>query len=529
MKHRNLFLLASIICLSAGVSAQVTNKVSVYVRSGTQVYVYENMTNTSTGDFKVDEEGLLYVDGTLINNGAMRFENASSLLRGASGNDGTGSGTYFVKRQGSVNAGVFNFWTSPMQAYSGIPGNSNYLYDPILGTQTFTDDQPADPGWVPYDGLMTPGVGYTGRSGGLATFTGDVNNGNVNAPLFYTPDVPGNTAANTPFNLVGNPYPSGISCASLVAANPDISGALYFWDDDLTGGSGYSSTDYAVWNGTGSLGTGSGSAGVPNGVISSGQGFKVKAISSGAILNFSNTMRVSNTAQFFRMNGNNSRMWFSIEGNDHFNQILIGILEDATNDEDRLYDATKIRGNGEISLAAASDGKDYCILAFPPPNAQKMIPLSVFVNESGTYTFRANAMENFEYQNVFFEDLVNNYHVPVHEGTEIQVTLDAGEYNNRFYLNFRTDGFVGLDEGEAASGVTIYSYGDVIYVSGNSTSGITTRLELFDLNGRLVFAKEKLTISSTPTLISIRGLPEAIYVVRLVVAGEVFNAKIIKQ
>jgi hypothetical protein len=415
-----------------------------------------------------------------------------------------------------------------MQSYSGVPGGSNYLYDPTLGTQTFADDQPADPGWVSYDGLMTPGRGYAGRGGGLATFTGDVNNGNVNYNLFYTPDIPGNSSPNTPFNLVGNPYPSGVSCASLVAANTDISGALYFWDDDLSGGSGYSSTDYAVWNGTGSLGTGSGSAGVPNGIISTGQGFKVKAISPGAILNFTNTMRVANTTQFFRVNGDNSRLWFSIEGNDHFNQILIGLLEDATDGEDRLYDATKIRGNGEISLAASSDGKDYCIMAFPPPSLEKTIPLSVFVNNSGTYTFRANTMENFEFQNVFFEDVENNFHIPLFEGTEIQVTLDAGEYNNRFFLNFRTDENVGVNEVDAYE-VSIYTFEENLYVSSSSSRRKLGVLEVFDMNGKLVLTEQNVVLSPSPTMHSLSGLANSIYAVRLVVEGEVFNAKVIKQ
>ena len=98
--------------------------------------MFENMTNTPTGSFEVGDEGLLYVDGTLTNNGSMTFNDASSLMRGSTSNDGTGSGTYYVKRQGSSNSSIYNYWSSPMQSYSGVPGNSNYLYDPTFGTQT---------------------------------------------------------------------------------------------------------------------------------------------------------------------------------------------------------------------------------------------------------------------------------------------------------------------------------------------------------------------------------------------------------
>ena len=79
---RKTTLSIAVLCLTQWAQAQVSNQVQVYVRPGTEVHVYENMTNTATGSFEVGDEGLLYVDGTLTNNGSMTFNNASSLLRG---------------------------------------------------------------------------------------------------------------------------------------------------------------------------------------------------------------------------------------------------------------------------------------------------------------------------------------------------------------------------------------------------------------------------------------------------------------
>lgn len=522
------FFLPLLIFTTISSAAQITNEVQVYVRPGIEVHVFENFANTNSGNVEVDEEGLLYVDGTLVNNGSMTFRNASSLLRGSTGSDATGSGTYLYLRQGSSGS-IYNYWSSPMIAHSGVPGGS-YLYDPTLGTQDYSDDQPADPGWVSHNGLMTPGRGYAGQGGGLGSFTGEVNNGSVSFPLFYTPDVPGNTAPGTPFNLVGNPYPSGVQASALVTANPDISGALYFWDDDLSGGSGYSNTDYAVWNFTGSLGTGAGTVGAPNGTISAGQGFKVKAISSGAVLNFENTMRVANTTQFFRLDGGLTRMWFSIQNEDNFNQILIGILDDATDSEDRLYDATKLRGNQSLSLAAAQDGNDYCILAFPPPSVEKTVPLNVFANEAGTYTFKADIMENFDFENVFFFDALTNTEVQLVEGLEIDVNLsEAGEYNNRFFLNFRSNLTVGIEEERSQLDVIVYSYADELFIGSNSFTRNTATVELFDLSGKIVYREENVTVTPDPTRISMAHLANGIYATRLTINGESFNAKVVKQ
>ena len=527
---RKTTLSIAVLCLTQWAQAQVSNQVQVYVRPGTEVHVFENMTNTATGSFEVGDEGLLYVGGTLTNNGSMTFNNASSLLRGSTGNDGLGSGMYYVKRQGSNNSGVYNYWSSPMQTYSGVPGSQEYQYNPALGTQTYTDDQPADPGWVAHSGAMTPGRGYAGRGGGLATFTGDVNNGNVNYNLYYTPDVPGNTAPNTPFNLVGNPYPSAVSCASLVTANTDISGSLYFWDDDFSGGTGYSNTDYAVWNVTGSLGTGSGAAGAPNGIISTGQGFKVKAISPGAVLNFTNTMRVANTTQFFRMSGEDAKLYFSVEGNNYFNQILIGVMEDATDGVDRLYDATKIRGNHLLSLAAQQDGEDFCIMAFPPPSVAKTVPLTVVAAESGMYTFTANTMENFNDEQVYFLDTETGLEIQLEEGTEIPVSIMAGEYTDRFYLNFWPEMLVtGIDRNGPAETYAAYYHSGNLHVrySGNSTDTDVT-VALYDMSGRRVMDASQYGVTGGQTMFDIHTLANGVYVARILSSGAEFSQKIMK-
>lgn len=528
VSRRSLAAMLVLSVLSNATIAQVTNEVSVYVRPGTDVYMYESMTNASSGTFTVGSDGMLYVDGTLVNNGSMTFENAASLLRGSTGNDGTGSGTYYVKRQGSSGS-VYNYWSSPMQVYTNPPGNPSYLYDSNNGTLDTGDDQPADPGWTAYNGGMTPGQGYAGMGAGLFTFVGDVNNGNINFPLTYYPYIPGNTAPGTPFNLCGNPYPSAISCADLVAANPDINGSIYFWDDDFSGGTGYSYTDYAVWNGTGSLGTGGGSVGAPNGYIAAGQGFKIRALNSGAVLNMTNSMRVAhNNAQFFRSNADASRLWFSVGGNGEYNQILIGLLEDATDSEDRLYDAIKFHGNNNISLSAMNENREYAIMAFPPPLEEKSIPLTLFVANSGVYTFKANTMENFDGMDVYFVDARTSLSVHLDEGTEIPINLAEGLYENRFYLNFNAVSTVGINDQEEDN-MFIYASQDILHLITNDPTRENLGLEIFDMGGRLVFQESSLGLNNGNATVSLSGIVDGIYVVRVLTDHGFVNQRILKQ
>lgn len=517
------------LCCGFTLWAQVTNEVDVFIRPDTEVHIFENVTNTGTGTMTVGSGGLLYVDGTLVNNGSMTFENSASLLRGSTGSDGTGSGTYFVKRQGSSSSTVYNYWSSPMTSYSTVPGISAYSYDPNLSTQDFGDDQPADPGWVGFGGNMTPGTSHIGRGAGLYTFSGDVNNGNVNASMVFYPYAPGNTDPGTPFNLLGNPYPSAISCAGLVAANADVNGSIYFWDDDLSGGSGYTSSDYAVWNGTGSLGTGAGTVGAPNGFISTGQGFMIRGLSGSAVLNFTNAMRVAgNNAQFFRPAGQDSRLWFSIEGDELFNQILIGVLQDATDNEDRLYDAVKLRGNSSVSLAAMDNGREYAILAFPPPSFDKTIPLSVHVGETGSYIFHANTMEGFGDLNVYFSDIQGQQNILLEEGTQIQVPLTEGQYDGRFFLNFSSNLITGIDE-PIVPGLSAYTFADELHLQLNNSNAENAALQLFDTQGRSVMYLPNLRFNDNRAVVSVSGISTGVYVVRVLSRDHYLSQKILKR
>jgi hypothetical protein len=258
-----------------------------------------NIDGTGFTAFTINSGGIVEVNnvirvtgGTLDSNGGLTLNSGATLLHGIGTTSGGGNviGDAIVKRQGS-SGNEYNFWSTPVSSSPTVPGTSIFRYDSNLGTMDYADDT-QDPGWILYyGGSMSNGVGYASKDGNLASFVGPPNNGNISTPIVTYPFIPGNTDPGTPFNYVGNPYPGALNAAAFVAANTNIAGSLYFWDDDQSGGSGYSYTDYATWNGTGSIGTGSGTT-PPNGFIASCQGFVVRALSSGNI-NFTNSMRAS--------------------------------------------------------------------------------------------------------------------------------------------------------------------------------------------------------------------------------------------
>jgi hypothetical protein len=161
------------------------------------------------------------VTGALTNNGIINVANGGSLVQ-ATGSTLAGSGNYNVTRNGSS---VYDFWSSPtVNVSSGFLGGTVYQYNPASGTTDPSDDT-FDPGWVAAGGTMASAKGYAAFGAGTKTFTGVVHNGNIGI------SVNAYSAPNVAYNLVGNPYPSGISVSSFLSANSGILavGSVYLW------------------------------------------------------------------------------------------------------------------------------------------------------------------------------------------------------------------------------------------------------------------------------------------------------------
>ena len=516
---------------------QVNNRTTVYVKPGTQVYVTGDMNNSlASSSFTLDQGALLDVGGDLNNNGTMNVQNDASILRGATSADG-GSGTYNVIQLGG-NAVGYNYWGTPVVNSGTVPGNS-YQFTSANSTQDISDDNNPniDPGWTAYNGSMTPGRGYAGASAGAVTFSDNaINNGNITPSLFATIYNPAATSGGSPFNLLGNPYPSGLDCAELVNDNPGIHGSFYFWIDDASGGSGYSASDYAVWNFFGSTPntTRANGSATPNGLIKTGQGFMLRNGNSGpAQLQFNNSQRIPNTDAnaFFRTNADESKLWLSVngDGSEFFSQILVGATDDATTGEDLLYDAVRIHTNTGASLSAVNDQNNYAILAFPPPALEEVIPLHVFIGESGEFVFRADEMIGFQDLDVYFTDTdPSGTSTLLEEGTSVTVNLTSGNYDNRFYLNFMPNLTVGINEAEGNS-IRAWAFGDRLNIERVGEFGDKTALQLFDMSGKLILDNPSQVFTANQTSVSLQGLATGIYVVQIVDENSVFSQKFIKR
>jgi len=318
------------------------------------------------------------------NNGLILANNASLMHgTGTPGGGGNVSGNVVILRTGFTSHTRYNYWSSPVNNTSvSILGTNKYVFNPVASTAS--SGQGLLAGWQTASGTMSPAKGYISTGGGTVIFNGNANNGNINSGSL-------SIGAFTSSNLIGNPYPSAISAASLVAANSNIlGGAVYIWDDDNSEGNDYATNDFITWNG---IGTVSPNSGLPfNGNIALGQGFFINAANNNPI-QFTNSMRTAASSTFFE-NETISRFWLNVKGaGNAYNETLIGLKQDATEGVDNQYDARKITGSGEIALYSCILDLPYAIQAIPHLNGHTTIQLGLEASTNGELTLSLGRMD----------------------------------------------------------------------------------------------------------------------------------------
>jgi len=343
-----------------------------------------------------------------------------------------------------------------------------------------------------------------------APFSGTPNNGTIPVTII---------GGALELNLLGNPYPSAIAAfptsalapeTGLITANPNLNGSIYFWTHNTQMTSGlYTDDDYAIYNLTGgsaaapNVGTGNNS--VPTGYIAAGQGFFVEGLASGTV-NFTNAMRrAGNNTQFFRTNEENTqtveeglekhRYWLDISNNQTaFKQTLIGYVESATNDIDRLFDA-KLVDNGVISLFTkvgdtklSIQGKDINF------DINEQIPLGYSSSNAGQFNINLSDYDGlFVDQIIYLEDKLLNI---IHNLKESSYTFTtaAGTFEDRFVLRY-TNSTLGNNE-PIFNDNTVVVYKNNLGLFINSGTALMKNVMIYDVRGRLIVSQSSINANN---------------------------------
>lgn len=461
----------------------------------------DNLTIGSGATVTVDTEEALVVYGDVTNNGTLVIESGGSLITydgtTFSGNDVT------IKRSTRYSDGKYSFVGTPVNQNSSITGadvgSVVYKYNE---TTAYSGDQGLSRWEDASSDQLVPGQGYAQAFQQDLTFTGTPNNGTITVTGTFTDRTNDNVEG---WVLVANPYPAAISASRFLNENDNLTGAIYFWDDNNSQSARGSNSDYVVANGFAT--TQSSQAGNEdryNYHIGAGQGFFVKLSGDTDLeVTFTEAMRVSDSNSddnYFRTSGASTPLLrinlMDAEG--LFKQTVIGFVEGVSKYElNRKYDAPSI--NSEQDQAIYSLKSDVALAIHATENDFESISLGINLLESGTYQI-AMSQEHVDASVMLLDQLTGDY-VDLSEPYEF--TAVAGKIRDRFVL-------VSTSRVLGTNGVVknmIYAAENTLYISYVGTD--SKSIEIYDLTGHLELTR-KVTSDAT---IDLSGFAKGIYVV----------------
>ncbi len=455
-------------------------------------------------------------------------------------------------------------WTTALNgsATSPITLSDQWIY-------TYNNANGAYSEWIYRNttGTIASGLGFTLKGSGAASssqnyvFVGKPNNGTITLPV---------TANN--LVLCGNPYPSALDAVQFIKdnisgsnANPgssaSLDGTLYFWQQGSDNGSHVLASytgRYASMNLLGSVtgvvpsginGLGGGSYSAPKQYIPVGQGFFVQANTTGGNITFKNSQRIfkteddTNSTYLLRTSepqadgGSENPATTSttpviklgFNSVDHWHrQIAIGFdgqnatdgfdygydsinFDDFPSDMNFLQDTNKlvIQGVGDFALSAS-------------------YPLTVKSDLSGVVRFEIDELENFDPERAIYlyDDTSGTYYDLKQNPAE--VTIDAGTYDNRFFLRFLNPA-LGTGDHELTQPIKIsYLNSNGTLVVHNNTTGTTVKeVHLFNIMGQQVGSwKVEATADQTNIVLPVSKLSTGAYIAKVTSDKGTFAQKV---
>lgn len=465
------------------------------------------------------------VQGNLNINGDIVVENDGSLVQ--INDNAVNTGNILYERNVNIRRLDYVFWSSPINGFNIddlsplSPSSTIFKWDSAIANSNGGLGN-----WVSATGdIMLEGKGYIIRApSGFDNntpqqFTGNFTNGTPNNGIITVPISRGNftgldytgtngttiTRYDDNWNLIGNPYPSAIDVLDFLTLNTNIEGSVRIWTHETSPNTGISSpfygqfvsnytpSDFITYNG---LGTISGPVGF-NGKIAGGQGFMINMLDGLAITEnivFNNSMRFKNydNSQFYKTTNSNDnlidRIWLDIvDSNNLSDRTLIGYIEGATNQKDRLFDAVSGTLN-DFKIYSLLDSDRMIIQGREFPFIENdEVKIGYIVPNQGNYKVAIAALDGIfaENQIIYLEDKELNLVYNITENP-YSFSSESGEFKDRFVLkyinsNLNNDLFSSTNADyiiDSSQNITVKS------LNGNTIQEVT----IYNALGQLIFS-----------------------------------------
>lgn len=477
-------------------------------------------------------------------------------------NNNTGVGSNFIVADGAnliqIENGAINTGNIEVQkAFTFSSGRQqyNYLSSPTVGTNVksiYTGAEDPSISAMYYiesndrfgnsSGAYIAGralalqenkTGTDGTSANPAKFRGVPFNGTLDYPLAFTNAAHG-------YNLVGNPYPSALSIEELYEANLSaINSTFYFWDNRgnaafTQAGSSYGGDSYAKYNALSGTGAGSGTKApnapdatrVPNGFVSTAQGFLVQAKAAGQVLKFSNTkMRVSNAStNFFGRSGagtTKDRYWLTLKAPSSIETMMAVVYFDRGQKAAGPEDSENSGSSDEIYSMVGVQG--LSINGLPVFDNEDVVAVGYRAFAAGTHTIslfnREGTFNNG--QSIYLKDKQLNTITDLTQG-DYTFETQKGTFTNRFEIVYKPQTILATDQAKSSSVMVYRDAADFVLQSSDKK---IDWVEVYDMSGRLY----KTIKGGDKTIrFSAQEMAQGMYILKIVREGEVSSKRILK-
>jgi hypothetical protein len=489
--------------------------------SGSDYNAYaKNLTVKPTGNLDLQSTNNITVaDWVNVNaGGTFNVRDNASLVQI---NNVANTGTVNVERiTPAISKLDYTYWSTPVSGFTlgGFSAYNSYMHSWIPTISNGSGN------WQPENDatVMTPAKGYIirtpwGHTDGTtykATFTGTPNNGDVLTPiskgtLIGVSEV---DAEDDEWNLIGNPYPSGIDIAKFIdlpANVPVIDGTVYIWTHNSQPSTAapdpfygdyvfnYTSEDYATVNKTGATVTKTAATtgvAIPSEFISSGQSFFIKAanaMANGTTANatFTNSMRETGKNNSFSKiktskAAEKNRIWLNLTNNSGaFSQLLVGYLADATQGLDRGFDGENLGGNDVTFYSIIPEAQLTIQGRTLPFDQNDEVILGYNSVIKGSLSIRIDHTDGLiNTQKIFLEDKQLKITHNLREKPYVFDT-EEGDFNDRFILRYSSDKNSGTNTSENSYGVKVIVNQKVTIQSFDE---LIKNVIVYDMSGRKI-------------------------------------------
>ena len=454
--------------------------------------------------------------GTTDNDGTVILNSGSAFISNA---NVTGDGNFKYNRELEV-ANVFYAMGSPFAGQDidalitaePIPQSSTNNNMGIGEYNTSSNDYSYIQSGASSSGAFLRGQGYLVRvnATGDVSFTGsNPTVDDVGVTLTYT--------GSTRYNLVSNPYPAHLktdNSGGLLASNSSkVDQTVYIWNaNDATFETGVAVDGF---------------------IIAPGQGFFVKAKSSGSgDFIFKSSYTIANSGDSFRSFEDRFEVHLNISDESINRLAKVYYIAETTTGYDDGYDGELFTSqNNDFTIYTSSEsdenssGLDLAIQSIP--EMTYVVPVGVNALEGTEFTISATTLNRPEGYNVYLEDRDNNTFTLLDETSDFRTTTSSDlNGTGRFYLH--TTASTMSNEQAITNLLNVFKLdrNNFITIQGLSAQTSETNVKLYSILGREVLSTT-LDNNSNSQSISTVGLSAGIYVIKLESANNFITKKLI--